>query len=286
MSKNKRTDRQGVGRGRRSSRGGGNVSNFSGQHLIIDKRLAERLAGFADSGSYALVLDIGAGGGALTVPLAAQGRRILAVENDPVLADKLKQKMKDLHNVQVVERDVLDMKLPGSPFGVVANIPFSITTAILGMLMDRPSLPFQGGALIVELGAAYRFTADPITDPRLLGWRMWFDLDIVQTVQPHSFFPPPGVRSAILRIRRKNDPPVPVRDHSRFMGLAAHGLRYPRKPLGEALQGVFTAPQLKRLLQTLRIGRDAPVCTLDERQWAAVYETMCRYVERHRWPKK
>lgn len=231
-----------------------------------------------------LVLDIGAGSGSLTIPLAKEGWRVLAVENDPEMAAKLRVRVVEHANVRVIEQDIRELRLPGRPFSVVANIPFSITTPILGMLMDRPTGSFQQAVLIVEHGAARRFTGTPITDLRILSWRIWFEMRLVRAVSPAQFFPRPRVQAAILSICRKPHPPVAVSEHAHFMGLAAHALRAPHWPMYAALHGLFTAVQIKHVVRTLGVDREDPVCSLTESQWALLYATMRRHVPAYRWP--
>jgi 23S rRNA (adenine-N6)-dimethyltransferase len=259
--------------------------SFPGQHLLSDKRLARRIVSLAENHGRDIVIDIGAGAGALTIPLAEQRWRILAVESDPALADKLRRRLRDKENVRILQEDFLRMHLPRKPFRVVSNIPFSITTATLGRLLDQPSSAFQGGVIIVELGAAFRFTRDPITDPRILGWRTWFDLEVIRSIPAGSFSPPPRVDAAILSVKRRNPPLVPLHAHARFMSLVKGCLRAPYSPAIRALRGTFTAEQVKRLVRRLQVDRSAPICFLDPLQWALVYDTMCHYVEPCRWPR-
>lgn len=230
------------------------------------------------------VLDLGAGTGALTRPLARKGWRVLAVENDAALAAKLRAQVEGLTNVRVIEQDLRTLRLPGRPFSVVANIPFAITTPILGMLMDQPQGAFQGAVLILERGAARRFTAKQMTDARILSWHTWFDLQMVRSVSPAAFSPRPRVEAAILTIRRKPNPPVSASEHLCFAGLTAHALRAPHWPIRAALHGLFTAVQIKHLVRDLGMDRDDPVCSLTESQWARVYAAMRRYVPTYRWP--
>lgn len=137
------------------------------------------------------VLDLGAGKGALTFTLAGIAGRVIAVENDPRFADMLRNKARAFSNVAVVERNILHLNWPKRPFCVVANIPYSITTPIMMKLLDSSGSHFRCAVLLIEYGAAKRFTARMIRDPRLLGWRMRFDLEWIDAVPRDHFSPPP-----------------------------------------------------------------------------------------------
>ncbi|GGA43115.1 ribosomal RNA small subunit methyltransferase A [Kroppenstedtia guangzhouensis] len=260
-------------------------ANFPGQHLMHNKGLIKELIKISGVNRRDLVLEIGAGTGNLTLPLAEKSKKVLAVENDPVFAEKLQRKIKLDSNIEVIQRNFLQMNLPRVPFSVVANIPYSITTPILGKLFDQPGLPIRRAVLVVEKGAAKRFTADPITNPRILKWRMWFEMKMGRTIPPRNFSPPPRVDSAILILQRKDQPVVALHHHSRFMALATYGLKSPHLSVPLALKGVFTPPQLKHLLRHLKMDRDTPICSLTEDQWGVVFNTMIQVVPPFRWPK-
>ncbi|WP_197257535.1 rRNA adenine N-6-methyltransferase family protein [Paenibacillus dendritiformis] len=116
------------------------------------------------------VVDLGAGTGAFTFVQAEVAGSVIAMENDSEFAEMLRRKSKRHDNITVVERDIQKAYLPKQPFCVVANIPFSLTTPILSMLMDTPASSFQREALILDYGAAKGLTARLIRRPRLLTW--------------------------------------------------------------------------------------------------------------------
>jgi 23S rRNA (adenine-N6)-dimethyltransferase len=260
-------------------------TNFSGQHLLHSKKLARSLVKLAHLQSNECVIDIGAGTGALTLPLAAVAGRVLAVENDPTLVKTLDEKTKDNPHVTILQGDFLRIPLPRTPFCVVAGIPYSITTAIMGRLLNNPTLPLQRAVIVMEKGAAKRFTATPITDPRIATWRMWFDFRRERTIPPHQFSPPPKVDSAVLLLKRKPNPPVPVRYHRPLKTLLTQGLRVPQAPISDALRGIFTPPQLKHLVRNLGVDRETAIATLDEKQWGIVFQTLFQYGDPVRWPR-
>lgn len=264
-----------------------NPNNFSAQHRLINKRLVLDLLDLARIQRNETVLDLGAGTGAITFPLAERAANVIAIETDPEYVSKLRSRAEAEHmqNVRVVPADILQIQLPRREFVVVANIPYSITTAILGKLLDHPAVPLQRAVLLVELGAAKRFTGRLVRNPRMLGWRMGYEFQLVRSVAPSNFSPPPKVDSAILVLRRRKDPLVPPKHHARFMALAAHAFRYPELPLPEALSGVFTPPQTTRLLRQLGVDRGFPVSRLDEAGWGQLFSAMLKHVPPERWPR-
>lgn len=259
--------------------------NFSGQHLLHNKRIIAEMIEIAEVRETDTIFEIGAGKGVLTLPLAEKAEKVLAVENDPGFIEVLRDKSRKHANITIIPRDIRETALPREAYSVVANIPYSITTAILGKLLDTPSALLQKALLMVEKGAAKRFTSTPVVNARILTWRMWFELKLVREVPRHFFSPPPRVDSALLRIRRRKQPLVPHNQHLRFRAMADYGLKHPRLPISEALLGIFTPPQIKHLVKNIGADRNSPICSLNEEQWATVFMTMLRHVEPFRWPK-
>ena len=259
--------------------------NFPGQHLMKSKRLAVSIVEMSGIGPDDWVVEVGAGKGALTVPLAQKANKVMAVENDLKFVKILRSKLEQQRNVMVIGKDFLEVNLPKKPFSVVSNIPYSITTPIMGKLMDRPDSPFQKGLLVMEKGAAKRFTTHPSSNPRILTWRMYFDLKMGRTIARYHFSPPPKVDSAVLFIKRKEKPLIPIRSRSFFFSLASYALKNPDLPVSEAFKGIFTSPQITHLTKALGIDRNTLVSRLSDFKWATVFHTMVRYVPSYRWPK-
>jgi 23S rRNA (adenine-N6)-dimethyltransferase len=107
-----------------------------------------------------LVLDLGAGYGAITSALAQAGARVIAVERDPGLAGRLERRFADRPGVRVVPADLRSVPLPRREFSVVANPPFSVTTDLLRRLLGDPAVQLAGAELVVQWGAA-KWLASP-----------------------------------------------------------------------------------------------------------------------------
>lgn len=145
-----------------------------------------------------LVLDLGAGLGAVTRPLAGTGARVIAVERDERIGTKLRRRIGHLDNVTVVIGDVLSVPLPRRPFRVVANLPFSITTQVLRRLVDSQMVAAD---LVVERGAGQRLAGEP-TRPELARWQRRFTFSLGQPIPADRFRPIPPVDAIVLRMRR------------------------------------------------------------------------------------
>jgi 23S rRNA (adenine-N6)-dimethyltransferase len=97
------------------------------------------------------VVDVGAGDGALTVPLARAGCRVLAVELHPRRATALRERFAGTR-VAVLELDVRVFRWPGHPFRVVANPPYAGVNLLVRQLLDLRQL--RSADLVVAESAA------------------------------------------------------------------------------------------------------------------------------------
>ncbi len=139
-----------------------------------------------------LVVDVGAGDGAITGPLVDAGARVVAVELHPGRAQTLRRQFAG-SPVRVVQADAADLRLPRRPFRVVANPPFAITTALLRRLLS-PRSQLVSAHLVVPLHVAARWTAGRGVGAG--GWEFRTARLPASSLRPH---PPSPV--AVLAIR-------------------------------------------------------------------------------------
>ncbi|WFA04292.1 23S ribosomal RNA methyltransferase Erm [Bacillus sp. HSf4] len=259
--------------------------NFSGQHLMYNKKLLNEIVDRANVSQHETVLELGAGKGALTTILSQRAGKILAVEYDQKFVDILKRKTAQNANTKIIHQDIMKIHLPREKFVVVSNIPYAITTAIMKMLLNNPSNRFQRGIIVMEKGAARRFTSNSVKNFYVLVWKMWYDIRLVQVISKENFSPPPKVDSALVMITRKKEAVISHKDYMAFMGLAQYALKKPQAPLDLALRGIFTSPQMKHLKRNLNINSGTSIERLNEYQWGVVFKTMVQHVPRARWPR-
>lgn len=145
-----------------------------------------------------LVVDLGAGDGALTGLLVAAGARVIAVERHPARLATLRTRFAGENAVTVVGADVTRLRWPRAPFRVVANPPYEATTALLRQLLS-PHLRLLSADLVLQRRVVRQVVDGETRLSRRHGQR--FELQRGLTVPRTAFRPPPAVDSAVLQIR-------------------------------------------------------------------------------------
>ena len=157
----------------------------------LDPRTAERLVASAGIGPGHLVLDLGAGTGALTGPLLDAGARVVAVELHPGRASALRRRFAG-RDLVVVRCDLARLKLPRGPFRVVANPPWALADHVVGRLLAPGSRLVRADLLLKR----------PATN-RWIGSAAPFVLTSGANVSRRHFRPPPPVDARVLTIERR-----------------------------------------------------------------------------------
>jgi 23S rRNA (adenine-N6)-dimethyltransferase len=234
--------------------------NPAGAHFLRDHSLIGRLVGASGAGAGDLVLDLGAGRGAITAALAGAGSRVIAVEFDPRLAAGLRRRFAAEPLVRVVEADLRRVRLPRREFLGVASPPFALTTALCRRLLGDPAVPLAGAELVLQWGAARWLASPRPRDAETAWWASRYRLRIVLPVPAGCFLPPPRVDAAWLSVR------------PRAITASAPGQRILRALLraGYRRPGASAEAALglrRRLLLRAAIDPAAPVACLAAGQW-------------------
>ncbi len=166
----------------------------------LDESWARRIVAGAAIRPGDLVLDLGAGAGALTGPLVAAGARVIAVELHPGRAAGLRARF-DLPAVIVVRADAAALRLPRRPFRVVANPPFASASAIVRRLMAPGSRLVQAD-LVLPAPVARRWASG--RGPGAHRWTAIYALEVGARVPRAAFHPAAPCSVALLRIVRRD----------------------------------------------------------------------------------
>jgi 16S rRNA (adenine1518-N6/adenine1519-N6)-dimethyltransferase len=178
-----------------------------GQHFLVDGNLARSIARTTlELGT--VVLELGAGAGALTTHLLAGGARVTAVEVDRRLGELLRNEWGEQPGFRLLSADLARLDWPTlladvGPQPVVAgNLPYVLTSTVLFALADQRD-QLAGAVLMVQQEVAARLTAEVggknygvLT--ALLG--SVFRIDLLRRVPRSVFWPQPEVTSAVVRM--------------------------------------------------------------------------------------
>jgi len=240
-----------------------------GAHFL-SRALAARLVAEADVDPDDLVFDLGAGHGVITAALAATGARTVAVERDPKLARSLERRFAGAARIRIVHGDVRTIPLPHKAFRVVANIPFGVTTELLGRLINGP---LSAADIVVADGVSRGLTAARPGKQRILRWSVGYEFQRGRSLSARCFRPPPSVDAATLVIRRRSQPLLRNAAHRRaFEGLLTAAYKNADQPWEQGARGFLTHRQAVRLAAAQGIALGRPASWLSVHDWAALAE--------------
>ena len=210
------------------------------QNFLTDPVALDAIVDAAELSPGDRVVEVGPGLGVLTRRLLAAGASVLAVELDARLAEYLRRELYGVDRFELVEADALSLHpremFPGERFKVVANIPYHITSPLLHAFLEGERPPALT-VLLVQLEVAERVAAPPGQMSYLSVFvQNVASAEVVARVPAAAFEPAPDVDSAVLRLRRRDSPAVPVGEgREPFYRVVQAGFRQRRKQVHNGL---------------------------------------------------
>lgn len=253
-----------------------------GQHFLKCRWVVSTLIHAAELKPSDIVLEVGPGTGVLTRALAAQVKRVIAVEKDERLAEGLKSRLaqEEIENVEVVPEDILKKFLPLSTalglkdagYKLVSNIPYYLTSRLLRLLLEtgpRPELI----VLTIQKEVAQRITARPSKMNLLaLSVQVYGKPEIIKEVPSSCFYPKPRVDSAIIKISDISDTIFKNWgvNPSVFYGILRLAFSKKRKMLLNSLGKPLGRETVEEALKKIKIPRTARPEELSLKNWCAL----------------
>ena len=207
----------------------------------------------------------------------AAGASVLAVELDSRLAEYLRRELYGVGGFELIEADALSLHpremFPGEPFKVVANIPYHITSPLLHAFLEGERAP-ELTVLLVQLEVAERVAAPPGRMSYLSVFvQNVAGAEVVARVPAAAFEPAPDVDSAVLRLRRREAPVVPVGDaREPFYRVVQAGFRQRRKQVHNGLTRELPVDRevVEAALEACGIDPERRPQTLTVAEWACL----------------
>jgi 16S rRNA (adenine1518-N6/adenine1519-N6)-dimethyltransferase len=235
-----------------------------GQNFLVDTRVQERIVDAARVSGQDVVVEIGAGLGALTARFLPRAASVIALERDARLVRVLRAEFAGAANLQIVEGDALEFDLvaaaqaAGRPLVVVGNLPYVVTSPVIfatleaaagGQVVDRAVLMVQkefaqrmlspsGGREYGRLSVMVQQAAET---------------EILFHVGPGAFLPPPAVVSTVVRLRPRAQPLCESSEAGLFSLVVREAFGTRRKMLRRALEPAFGSARAAAALATAGI---------------------------------
>ncbi|NPA43189.1 MAG: ribosomal RNA small subunit methyltransferase A [Chlorobi bacterium] len=210
-----------------------------GQHFLTDKNIAANTAAALDTSAYDRLIEVGPGTGFLTDFLLDKSPELILIEKDGEAYEFLRRKYAG-KPVRIIHDDFLKISIPelteGRQTGVIGNFPYNISTQIMFKILENKELiPEMVGMFQKEVAERIAAREGSKTYGILsVLTRLFYEPEILFNVSEKVFHPPPKVKSAVIRLRRKDNPPQV--DYRKLKHLVKSAFNQRRKTLRNSLK--------------------------------------------------
>lgn len=256
-----------------------------GQHFLSAPGWQEKILDTLPRGSNETWIEIGAGHGEMTRHLAANARRVIAIETDPALSARLQEAVRanpsEWPGVEIVPGDVLTLDLAklagGETFRVYGNLPYYITSPILHQLFGCAGR-IASIHIVIQYEVAARIVARP--GRREYGYlsaacQFYTHPAIALKIPPGAFRPPPKVHSALVEMTLPGERArLGIKDEAKFLKFIQLCFGQKRKTLRNNLRAIASDVRIHEALETCNLRQDARAEQLSLAQFAAVFAAL------------
>jgi len=259
------------------------------QNFLTSPNLVRRLVSMSGIGPSDTVYEIGPGNGIITSALASVARQVIAIEKDPDLVRRLRERFRPLDNVEIVELDFLaysfrNRSVPSltaegqtrtSEYKIFASIPYNITAQILRRILSERS-NLNEAYLILQQEAAKKYSGCPRETLFSILAKPFFEFQKVSRLRRSDFWPIPNVDSVLMSINRRTCPLIEPYDVAPYRNFVQNGFGSGKPNLRLAFKHVFTYKQWKHLARELDCSLNVTPTQLSFEQWLDLYRAFTR----------
>jgi len=202
-----------------------------GQNFLVDGNIIKKIIALINPDE--VVVEIGSGLGALTLPAAEKANRIIAFEKDIKIASAFeKEFLTKNNNILLIKEDILSSSdlLPNEDYIVLSNLPFYITSVVIRFFLEN-SRPPQKMILMMQKEVAQRICSRP---PRMsllaISVQFYARPKIIFNVSRRSFWPSPAVDCSVIILEKKRES-MDFVNSKRFFSIVKAGFSRPRAQL-------------------------------------------------------
>ncbi|MCM3798818.1 16S rRNA (adenine(1518)-N(6)/adenine(1519)-N(6))-dimethyltransferase RsmA [Caldibacillus thermoamylovorans] len=213
-----------------------------GQNFLIDTNILNNIVDHAEITPESGVIEIGAGIGALTEQLAKRCKKVLSFEIDQRLLPVLEDTLSPYPHVSIIHQDFLKADVHQAietylqevnDIAIVANLPYYVTTPIIMKCLED-HLPFRSMVIMMQKEVGSRITAKPGTKDYgslSIAIQYYTTAEIVMNVPKTVFIPQPNVDSVVVKLTKRDQPVVAVKDEQFFFNIVKFSFAQRRKTI-------------------------------------------------------
>ena len=261
-----------------------NRTKALGQHFLSDRSILRKIVDIISPRKDELVIEIGAGKGALTFPLADRAGRVIAIEKDKTFIPHLREGKKE--NLVLLEQDVLRLDFQNlladeaafcGKVKLAGNLPYSISSPLLFKVLEDKDL-FSACIFLLQKEVAERLGAQPGSKnyaPLSILFQLHFDVRLCFTLAPGAFSPPPKVRSTLVSLEKRPQPLFAISDEDGFRRFLRTAFTQRRKTLFNNLKSSpFPPDLLKESFRRLTLKETVRAEQISIAQFVALFEML------------
>ena len=173
-----------------------------GQNFLKSQDIIQKIIDAVHPQEQDRIIEIGAGRGAITLPLAESQATITAIEFDNDLIGYLTKLLSKFPNVEIINQDFLKYEPDFKNYILVGNLPYNITTPVVEWVCKRHK-DVQAGYFMTQKEVALRLSAQPASkdwSPLAIFTQLYFDVELLFHIAPKHFSPPPKVESSLVKL--------------------------------------------------------------------------------------
>lgn len=243
-----------------------------GQHFLTDHDVLQSIVHAANIQPDDHIVEIGPGIGVLTAELLKRSAQVTAIELDermiPLLQKFIAEQLQTTkYKLQTIHRNALHVPFPITPYKIVANIPYHITSPLLRHAFLESKVHPTSLTLLIQREVAEKICNDEDRGLLTILVGLFGTPKIIRKVPPACFLPPPAVDSAVLHIQCFNNPLADPETIEEIFRLVKIAFSKKRKMLSNTL-GVF--PEIAERLSRLSIDQKRRPQTLSIDEWIAL----------------
>ncbi len=236
-----------------------------GQNFLTDANIIRKITEAGELSGEDLVVEVGPGIGALTVSLAQQAGKVIAVEIDKNLIPALCETTGQFPNVTIIHEDILKVDVHSILQGwsgcvkIISNLPYYVTTPVVMMFLEN-NFPIDRMVLMVQKEVALRMAAKPGTKDYgalSVGVQVAGTPRVLFQVSKNCFIPKPDVDSSVLRIILTDERLQKIKDKTIFFNCVRAAFSQRRKTLLNAMSGApnwrLDKDTVKRLIDRMEL---------------------------------